>query len=459
MRRLFRYPEIWVLTALALLTRLWQLGVPHALVFDELYFRQFASDYLSGHFFFDIHPPFVKLLFAGIGMLFRLTAAQVQSGTPGDVILRTLPALAGAALVPLMYVIMRQLGLGRRMAAFGALLVLADNALLVESRFVLMDSLLLLFGMGAFSAYLYLRRITGNWRWLWVVVVAVLLGMLVSTKWTGLAIAGLLFATWMIDSVVRRTPWQRIVGEGVLALLIMATIYICSFAVSFALLTHSGDGDAFMSQRFQSTLVGSKYYDPNVHMSLWEKIVELNSEMYTAQSSLEGVTHPYSTKWYSWPFEIRGVYYWEGATLSNGAQGNIYLLGNPAVWWLSTIGMFAALVVWLTKPAWLGRRHKQIAFLLTGYALNFVPFAFIDRPMFLYHYLFALLFAIMLTCVMLSLAFDWQRRRYGRKVVAQTYWLLVAIVVLGFLFFLPLSYGWPMSPSDLQLHMWLPSWR
>lgn len=457
--RLFRYPELWVVTVLALVTRLWQLGVPHAIVFDEVYFRQFASDYLSGHFFFDIHPPLVKLIFAGIGTLFHLSAAQVQSGMPGDVILRTLPAFAGAALVPLMYVIIRQLGLGRRIAAFGALLVLADNALLVESRFVLMDSLLLLFGMGALSAYLYLRRMTGAWRWLWVVIVAVLLGMLVSTKWTGLAIAGLIFATWVIDSVVRRAPWQRVVGEGVLALLIMATIYICSFALNFTLLTRSGDGDAFMSERFQATLVGNTHYDPNTHMSLWDKIVELNSEMYTAQSTLEHVTHPYATKWYTWPLEIRGVYYWEGAPLKNGAQGNIYLLGNPAVWWTTTIGVLAALMIWLAKPKLLGARHKQIAFLLTGYALNFIPFAFIDRPMFLYHYFFALLFAILLTCVMLTILFDWQRQKYGRKAVLQTYWLIVAIVILGFLYFLPLSYGWPLSPSDLQLHMWLPSWR
>lgn len=458
-RSLFRYPELWVLSAFALLTRLWQLDFPRAIVFDEVYFRQFAADYLNGNFFFDIHPPFVKLVFAGIATLFHLSASQVQSGDPGGMILRVLPALAGAALVPLLYVIIRQLGLGRRMAAFGALLVVADNALLVESRFVLMDSLLLLFGMGAFSAYLFLRRLTGRWRWLWVVVVAILLGMLVSTKWTGLAIAGLIFATWMIDSVVHKTRWQTIVGEGLLALVIMATIYISTFAVNFTLLTHSGAGDAFMSEKFQSTLVGSKYYDPNVKMSLWDKIVELNSEMYTAQSTLEHATHPYATKWYTWPFEIRGVYYWEGAPLKDGSQGNIYLLGNPAVWWLSTVGVLAALGIWLTKPLWLGGRHKQVAFLLTGYGLNFVPFAFIDRPMFLYHYLFALLFAIMLTCIMLSQLFDWQRHKYGRKAPVQTYWLLVAVVALGFLYFLPLSYGWPMSPADLQSHMWLPSWR
>lgn len=458
-QRLFLYPEIWVLTALALLTRLWQLDVPRAIVFDEVYFRQFAADYLSGRFFFDIHPPLVKLLFAGIGALFHLQPDQVNAGDPGGFILRIVPALAGALLVPLMYVIIRQLGLGRRVATFGALLVLCDNALLVESRFVLMDSLLLLVGMGALSSYLRLRRTKGNWRWLWVVVTALLLGILVSTKWTGLAITGLIFVAWIIDGVLRKVDWQRLIGEGFLVLCIIAAIYIGSFAVHFALLTHSGDGDAFMSEKFQSTLTGNPHYDKNAKMSLWDKIVELNKEMYTAQNSLDDVTHPYASRWYTWPLEIRTVYYWQGDTLKNGSQGNIYLLGNPVVWWLAAVGIFAALVVWLTKPSWLGKRRKLIAFLLAGYAVNFIPFTFIQRPMFLYHYLFALLFSILATCVMLAIFFDWQRAKYSEKAVKQTYWLLVAVVVLGFLNFIPLSYGWPMTPDDLRLHMWLPTWR
>lgn len=227
---LFRCPEIWVLTALALITRLWQIGWPQAIVFDEVYFRQFASNYLTGHFFFDIHPPLVKLIFAGIGALAHLQPIQVVAGYPGDVILRTLPALAGAALIPLMYVIIRQLGLGRRMAVFGALLVLLDNALLVESRFVLMDSILLLVGMGALSCYLQLRKTIGNHRWVWLVVLGLLLGMLVSIKWTGLATAGLIAVTWAIDSVLRRVKWQKMASEAAAVLAIVLAIYIGSFA-------------------------------------------------------------------------------------------------------------------------------------------------------------------------------------------------------------------------------------
>ena len=457
--RTLRYPEIWVLTALALLTRLWQIGWPPAIVFDEVYFRQFAANYLSGHYFFDIHPPLVKLFFAGVGALFHLQPLQVAAGDPGGIILRSIPAIAGALLVPLVYVIVRQFGLGRRIAAFGAMLVLFDNALLVESRFVLMDSLLLLVGFGALSCYLALRKSKGIVRYIWTAMLAVLLGALVSTKWTGLAIAGLIAITWLVEGVLHRVDWRRLLGEASIVLVVVAAIYMGSFAAHFALLQRSGDGDAFMSDKFQSTLLDNPQYKATARMSFWDKFTELNKEMYTAQSSLSGVTHPYASRWYSWPLEVRPVYFWQGETLKNGEQGNIYLLGNPAVWWLSAIGIITALFVWLARPVWLGKHRRLVAFLLAGYALNFVPFTFIDRPMFLYHYLFALLFSILATCVMLSQLFDWQQRKYGSKVVHQTYWAFIVVIVLGFLYFLPLSYGWPMTPADLQQKMWLPTWR
>jgi dolichyl-phosphate-mannose-protein mannosyltransferase len=458
-QRLFRYPELWLLTATALFTRLWQLQLPPAVVFDEVYFRQFAADYLDGHYFFDIHPPFVKLLFAGVATLLHLSPEQVGGGDPAGVVLRVIPAIAGALLVPLIYIIIRQLGLGRRIAAFGALLVLFDNALMVESRFVLMDSLLLLTGFGALSCYLALRRQKGNRRWLFVVVMAVLIGLLVSTKWTGLAVAGLIATAWLAEGILRRMNWQRMVGEAIVVLGVVTSIYIGSFAAHFALLTHSGEGDAFMSEKFQATLVGNQGYKPSATMSFWDKFIELNSEMYTAQSTLNGVQHPYASRWYSWPLDARPVYFWQSEPQKGGTQGNIYLLGNPVVWWGSSIAVLIALLTWLGRPQWLGHRRQLVAFLLAGYGLNFVPFAFIDRPMFLYHYLFALIFAILITCVLVGRFFDWQRQHYGRRAVQQTYWTIVVVIVLSFLYFLPLSYGWPLTPADLQQRIWLPSWR
>lgn len=455
--RLWRYPEVWILTIAALFTRLWQLSTPNDIVFDEVYFREFASNYLSGAYFFDIHPPLIKLIFAGIGAIFGFSPEQVASGDEATLALRLLPAIAGALLVPLIYVIARQLGLGRRVAAFAGMLVLLDNALLVESRFVLMDSMLLLTGMGAVSCYLAFRKSRGGAKWGWLVSVAVLLGMTASTKWSGLAIVLLIFVLWIYDSMHTRIKRSRMMGEFTVVFATIAAIYAGSFAVHFALLPNSGEGDAFMSWRFQATLQGNSKYNPESNMPFINKFVELNTEMYESGGSVG--EHPYSSRWNTWPAMTRPVYYWQGKEAADGSQGNIYLLGNPIIWWGSTMAA-ALLLILVVMGSRLVKKYQRVSvFLLAGYAVNFVPFIFISRPMFIYHYLFALIFAILITGLMFKLSLDWIAKDYGQKWVTRTYWASLAIVMAGFLFILPLSYGWPLSMNDLMNHMILPSWR
>lgn len=459
-KKLMKYPEALLLCILALFTRLWQLGSPASVVFDEVYFRNFASHYMSGHYFFDIHPPLIKLAFAGVGSLLHFTPEQVARGDVATIALRLLPALAGAALVPMVYVIIRQLGLGRRVAAFGATLILLDNALLVESRFVLMDCILLLSGLTSCSIYLALRRNEDKSRLKWLILLGISLGILVSTKWSGLAVFGLIGLLWVID-VARSKKFdiRAIIYEFLVVSTIVIFIYISSFVLHFSLLTKSGEGDAYMSEKFQATLVGNPRYNQNEHLSFLDKFIELNQQMYSAQSSLNGTSHPYASQWYTWPIMLRPVYYWQGSLLQNGSQGHIYLVGNPAVWALGTIGMLCSLAILRFKSIWLGKKKSIVILLLTAYAANFIPFSFIDRPMFLYHYFFALIISIVVACVLLDALFQKLQKKHGTILVNRIYWTLIIIVVGGFLFFLPLSYGWPLSQSDLENRFWLPEWR
>jgi dolichyl-phosphate-mannose-protein mannosyltransferase len=42
---------------------------PASVVFDEVYFPRFGLAYLKGEYFFDLHPPLGKLIFAATGWL------------------------------------------------------------------------------------------------------------------------------------------------------------------------------------------------------------------------------------------------------------------------------------------------------------------------------------------------------------------------------------------------------
>jgi dolichyl-phosphate-mannose-protein mannosyltransferase len=452
------HPELIGLILVALVTRFWTLFTPNAVVFDEVYFKAFAAHYLDGHYYFDIHPPLGKLMLGGLASLLHLAPAAMLDGTA--VSLRVLPALAGALLVPLMWGILRRLGASRAFAFLGAFMVLFDNAILVESRFILMDSMLLLTGLGAVYLYLVARDSHARLRWLWLALAAASAGMSASIKWTGLSSLAIIGLLWLWDQPHITASWLRRISEAAVLLIIPVALYIGVFYVHFQLLPRSGDGDAFMSAKFQSTLIDSPTYNPAVHMSFTDKFLELNREMYHANQTLTA-THPYGSRWYTWPLELRPIYYWQGDTLDNGRQGNIYLLGNPAVWWGLWIAILGGLAyVWVAAVKLRPRTKLALSLAATAYLINLIPFMAVARVMFLYHYFFSLSFSIIFAVMLWNdLATDKHGRQFINMRSKRLYALVLGIVLLAFLFFSPISYGHPLSPSGLQARMWLQSWR
>ena len=448
--------ELLALTFVTAVTRLTAITHPRAIVFDEVYFRQFALRYLDGSYFFDIHPPLGKLLLAGWAKLFGVSATA-QSTDPA-VVLRILPALAGTALVAVFYLLLRELSASRRVATFGAALLLLDNAILVESRLILVDSMLLLLGIGAITCYLAARRRTGRAHWILLTSSAVLAGMTASTKWSGLTALGVIGLVWLAQTVRQRISWRLAIPQAAILLLVPAFIYVSVFAVHFQLLPHSGPGDAFMSPRFQSTLVGNASYNPAARMSFADRFIELNKAMNAAEDSLNNSHHPYSSSWVSWPFLRRPVYYWAGP------KEYIYLQGNPVIWWGTLVGMVVVALGWMCRPELFERHRGPMALLGVGWAANFLPFATIVRPMFLYHYFFAFLFSIAAVSIGLGLLAGWMTDGAGawqfpswRPTVL--YWGMLAVALAGFLFFAPISYGLPLSDGGLSARIWLQSWR
>ncbi|MGH3695449.1 MAG: phospholipid carrier-dependent glycosyltransferase [Pseudonocardiaceae bacterium] len=453
--------ELLVLTFFAAATRLTAITHPRAIVFDEVYFRETALRYLEGSYFFDLHPPLGKLLLAGWAKLLGVSATA-QSTDPA-VVLRVLPALAGTALVAVCYLLIRELTGSRRVATFGAALLLLDNAILVESRLILIDSMLLLFGVGALTLYLASRRHTGRVHWILLTSSALLAGMAVSTKLTGLAALGVIGLVWFVRTLRDRVSWRRALPQAGVLLLLPALVYIGAFAVHIQLLPHSGPGDAFMTQRFQSTLIGNAQYDPAVQMSFTDKFVELNKAIRSYELSLNDSKHPYSSSWVSWPVLKRPVYYWTGTT-STGERGHIYLQGNPLIWWGLLVGAVVVALGWIRRPELFAQHHGAMAVLGLAWVANFLPFSLIQRPMFLYHYFFSFIFCIAAVSIGLGLLAGWMNDgekwwRFPSRASAALYWGILAVALAGFLYFAPISYGFPLSDGGITGRIWLDSWR
>lgn len=100
--------------------------------FDEVHFGKFAAHYITREYYFDVHPPFAKLLF-GLAGWFVGFDGQFTFENIGDsytenhvpyVGMRLLPAILGSLTIPIVYGIMKESGYGTVIAAFSASIVL-----------------------------------------------------------------------------------------------------------------------------------------------------------------------------------------------------------------------------------------------------------------------------------------------------------------------------------------------
>ncbi len=445
----------------ALLTRLAFPGQPAEVVFDEVHFGGQMTAYFSGEYYFDIHPPLAKLLYAAVGNLTGVvdpafTFQSIGDKLPGKgYLLLRLPALiAGVLLVLVLWWLALELRMGAVTAWIVSMLLVFDNALVVQSRFILLDPLLLLFGFSSLACALAAYRTD---RWSLLIAAALLAGAALSVKWTGLAFPALmlLIALWQLLRAWHGR-WMRAAAMLTTTILLPPLFYLSVMALHLELLPESGRGDAFMSDRFNRSLAGARV-DPSVEpLTASERLLELNRVMWSANERV--ADHPYASPWYSWPLLYRPIYYWTAVNEPGGERQRIYLLGNPLIWWA---GLWAILFLLINLPARLIRRlqrqpspqsldsNEQRELLLAVALLgNFVPFAFIERSMFLYHYLPALLFSLLVIGHYLSM---WRYR-------TQVGIALVAAAALLFVWFAPLTYGLPMSEAAYQQRLWFNSW-
>lgn len=437
----------WVLVLIGLLIHLLFLGTPDSAVFDEVHFGKFLSAYFTHEYYFDIHPPLGKMMLAGWGWIWGFKPG-FSFANIGDVFpdrsyiaLRFLPSLAGALLPLVIYGIALRMGMRKPAACLAAFLVAVDNALLTQSRFILLDSFLLLCGFSAVYCYLAWRQKGSPWL---LPLAGILAALAMSVKWTGATFLGIIGVLELLHLWEDRKGAARIRIRVVVASLVVLPLlaYAIPYAAHFMLLPKTGPGDAFMSARFQHGLAGNlQANDESLKpLSMPAKIYELNREMYRANQRLTA-SHPYSSTWYTWPLMQRSVFYWVKD------MARIYFIGNPVVWWLSTLAVLAALAEVVTRGV-VGAERRQLA-LLGAWAVNILPFIFIGRVMFLYHYLTSLVWAVLLLALLVD-----RLRRPTRAVLA-----ISTLALIAFVFFAPLSYGLPLTEKGHNARMWFSSWR
>ncbi len=420
-----------VLTAVSFFTRFYHLSWPPAVVFDEVYFPQFASDYRLGEYFFDIHPPHGKLFFAAAFNLLKvptdidwqaLSKSQEFIDPAVSFRIRLLPAIFGSLLAPLVFLLVFIASRSKFAAFLSAVFILLDNALLVQSRFALMDIILIFFSCLALLFFFLAKRIDGDSKFgsrsfvLWLLC-GVALGIAIGTKITALAVLGVILvfeAAEIFIGLIRREN-QRLGKRLFVLLCFLATlflVYYLGFAIHFELIGKNDQG-----------------------------FLDLNRQMLESNYGITQ-THPFQSSWWMWLFGEKKIYYWKNIDEGAGINQNIWLEANKALWYFAEIFVLMAIfyVILLSKRTRqkifqnINKYRYVIVLFLCLYLFYFLPMIPIKRPLFLYHYLPPITFAF----VVMSLMLD----SIGNKKIKYILSGLILIFVLwNFISLLPISYG------------------
>ena len=182
--------------------------------FDELHYGRFVSLYLQRIFFFDSQPPLGKQLialsayFAGYKGQFANNFTSIGAEYDAQIPIRALrfvPVLAGSLLVPLSYQLSLTLGFSQWASFITAALVLGENSLLTQSRFILLDSILLLFSFGGLLCFMCSRNrrpLSGRWLF-WITASGTLLACGVCVKYIGIFTLLQILAIAFLDLYIR----------------------------------------------------------------------------------------------------------------------------------------------------------------------------------------------------------------------------------------------------------------
>ncbi|MFM6965949.1 MAG: dolichyl-phosphate-mannose--protein mannosyltransferase [Rhodoluna sp.] len=470
----------WLIIALAAFLRLWNLGYPKKLVFDETYYVKdawtlwttgaekswpdnanpaFESGYVNTFLndpSFVVHPPLGKWIM-GLGMwLF---------GPANSYSWRISVALLSIAAVGLIMLVARILFQTQIWSLAAGFLFAIDGHAIVLGRTGLLDSILMFFALLAF--YFLLRHLQSRklqqptWRQPWLLAAGMSLGAATAVKWSGVYFLAAFGLYVVFSDVLERRRRAHLANNEPEAIEVRVSTWLFPSAIqgliSFVLMVPIAIATYLAS--WTGWLVTSGGYDrdsnPNPFIALWN----YHQDAYNFHINLH-TPHSYASSPLTWLFDIRPTsFFYEslsngqsGCASTDGCSSAITALGNPFIWLPAAASIFLLAYLFVT------RRSRVGGLILLGIAGGYLPWlAFLNRTVFQFYSIAFLPWMILALVYVLRLYLHTRQPDElsgAVKLIGGYFGLAFAVS----LFFLPIWIGTWTPYWYWHLHMWLPSW-
>ena len=422
--------------------------------FDEIYHARTAYEHLHGMSTYEwTHPPLGKVL--------MMVGIQLFGMTPFG--WRFMGALMGVLMLPVMYLMAKQLTKSTKLSFIAMFLMAVDSMHFTQTRIAPIDSYAVFWIM---LMYFFMFRYF-QMRWtsgrdfakslITLGLCGITMGVAWATKWIGLyASAGL--AVLFFWSMARRgreyraamrdaraewayaAAYPRYIGITILFCLVFF-VAIPMLIYYFSYYWHlRGEGLASFADMFSMRYV--------------RKVIDLQTRIFNYHAGLAGDTHYFRSPWYQWPIIWWPMWYFSGtANLpTSGMISSISCMGNPAVWWFGLVALLYVLV----RAAWKKRAPEAYVIVLIGFASQFLPWVLVPRSTFIYHYFASVPFIILASVLMLDRLRGEDPMRENKRCESFGFAaaLLCGIALLLFIAFYPLESGTPVARWYAQLLRW-----
>ena len=341
--------------------------------FDEIYHPRTAWEHIRGIAPYEIsHPPLGKLIM-GVGIrLFGMTPFGW----------RFMGTLFGVGMLPLLYVFLKNLFGRTSIATCGTILLAADFMHLTQTRLATIDTYAFFFILLMYwFMYRYLTLPAGTpFRKcaLPLFLSGLFWGIGAASKWTVIYGCTGLVVLYFIGLYQKVRDWPaeqpgrvkwvfQILGFSVLVFAVIpAAIYTLSY-LPYAM----AEGDTSLTG-----LIGAMWENQKYMLSYHSGVTD---------------SHPYSSRWYQWLFDIRPILYYMDNDVA-GYTTRFAAFVNPVVCWGGLLAV-ASCAVQAVR-----RRCARALFIFIGYLAQLVPWFFIGRITFAYHYFPSVLFLVLALC-------------------------------------------------------------